>query len=84
MPESWSVFSSSSSWANKSSDLPLCIISSTFLQRTAKAVSSGTSSHPSMFPAMGHLQPLWATSTTITLASASCPPYPGPATNGQC
>lgn len=31
MPESWAVFSSSSSWANKSSDLPLCIISSACL-----------------------------------------------------
>lgn len=34
MPESWAgyfFFPSSSSWANKSSDLPLCIISSTCL-----------------------------------------------------
>lgn len=25
MPESWAVFPSSSSWANKNSDLPLCL-----------------------------------------------------------
>lgn len=51
MPKSWAVFPSSSSWANKSSDLPLCIISS----RAWGTAMPGNSPIPA-FPGMGHGQ----------------------------
>lgn len=54
MPKSWAVFPSSSRWANKSSDLPLCIISS----RAWGTAMPGSSPIPA-FPGMGHGQLLW-------------------------